>query len=436
VCRVTVVGSRRRLDVTLPEEIPVAELIGDIADMLAEADEEIPAGWSLTRVGGRALDPERSLSEQGVTSGTMLFLRDVAAPVPPAEIDDFGERVAVAVDAQRGRWSRWTAEILLVCGAGMCLLAAALAVLLAGDRGVRTLVGLMGAATAIVAGGAIVRVLRRGDFGAVITLSGVPLWAAAAAGIAGFAGADQTGILAAALGGASAGAGAAVVVVGGRAVVPAAGVIAATLVPALVAGGADAFGARIDAAAALLVPLALGAVSLAPSIAVRVAGVDLPGARPLDPRVGQGRGLLASLLVGLAAVLVAASVVVVARGGWFAWALVAAGAIASVVKARHFRFAAEVGPLLVAGLVGLLLLQYPLAVQLPGHGWDGAGIVLVVDAVVVLAAGAWVRRWNPTPQLLRRLGSIDALATAATVPLSLGVLGTYEAVERFARGLG
>lgn len=435
MCRVTVVGSRRRLDVELPGEIPVAELIGDIVDMLGEADDEVPANWSLMRVGGRVLDPERSLGDLGVTSGTMLFLRDSARPAAPAEIDDFSEQVAVAVDAQGGRWGPVTAELLLAYSAGTCLFAAGLVALL-GDRGVRTVVGLTGAALATVAVAIVGRVLRRQDLGGLIALAALPLWAGAGAGVAGFAGADPTGIVAAALGAVSAGAVVAIVVAGGATVVPAAGVVAATLAPALITGGCAIFGAKIYAAAALLVPFTLGGFALAPLVAVRLVGLDVPGAGSLDARVGQGRGLLTALLTGLAAALVASSAILVLRGGWFAWGLVGAGAIACLVKARHFRFAGEVGPLLVAGLAGLLVLELPLVVQLPMRGWGGAAIALVVDALVVLALGVWVRRWDLAPVLLRQLALIETLATVASVPLSLGVLGAFDAVERFARGLG
>jgi type VII secretion integral membrane protein EccD len=423
------------LDVELPGEIPVAELMGDIVDMLGEADDEVPAGWSLTRVGGRALDPERSLGDQGVTSGTMLFLRDSARPVAPAEIDDFSEQVAIAVDAQGGRWSLVTAELLFAYVAGTCLFVAGLAALL-GDRSARTVVGLSGAALATVAVTVVARVVRRNDVGRLIALAALPLWAAAGAGVAGFAGADPTGIVAAALGAVSAGAVVAIVLAGSRSVAPAAGVIAATLAPALITGGCAIFGAKIYAAAALLVPVTLVGFALAPSAAVRLVGLDVPGAGSVDARVGQGRGLLAGLLTGLAAGLVASNAILVLRGGWFAWGLVAAGAIACLVKARLFRFAGEVAPLLVAGLAGLFVLQLPLLLQLPMRGWGGAAIVLVVDAFVVLAVSVSVRQWNPAPILLRQLAWIETLATVATVPLSLGVLGTFDAVERFARGLG
>ena len=105
VSRVTVVGSTRRLDVTLPVGVPVADLLLDLVEMLGERDGDLPARWALVRVGGQALDPERALSEQLVTSGTMLFLRDITQEDPPPKTDDYAAAVAVVVDAQGGRWT-------------------------------------------------------------------------------------------------------------------------------------------------------------------------------------------------------------------------------------------------------------------------------------------------------------------------------------------
>jgi ESX secretion system protein EccD len=435
LCRVTVVGSTRRLDVALPAGVPVVDLLSDLVEMLGESEDGTPAGWGLVRVGGRALDPEHGLVEQGVADGTMLFLRDLTTPAPEPAIDDYAERVAISVDAQGGRWTNSAAEALVVYGAGTCLLAAGAIALLAGDRGVRTMVGLAGAALAALAGLGVARVLRRRAFGGLIAFAALPLWAAAGVGLAGFARLDPTGTLAAALLSVTAGAGVAIAIAAELTLVPSVGVITATLVPALVLGACALFGAGFAAAAALLVPLALGSLALPAPLAMRLARLDDPGAGSLDARVRRARRLLAAFLIGVAVVLAVSSEILVASGGWFAWGLVAAGAIGAAARARHFRFTAEVAPLLAAGLAGLLLLQYPLVVELAGWGAGGAAIVLIVDAIVLIGVGTGIRGLNVPPRLQRPLARLEAVVTAASVPLSLGVLGAYEAVAHFARGL-
>jgi hypothetical protein len=51
-------------------------------------------------------------------------------------------------------------------------------------------------------------------------------------------------------------------------------------------------------------------------------------------------------------------------------------------------------------------------------------------------AGFVVRRAGPSPAIRRRLDLLDVLANLLLVPLGLGVLGLYGAVERLAQRLG
>jgi hypothetical protein len=60
--------------------------------------------------------------------------------------------------------------------------------------------------------------------------------------------------------------------------------------------------------------------------------------------------------------------------------------------------------------------------------------VLTADALILALTAGIVRRWNLSPRLRRQLGRLEALATAATVPLAVGVLGFYSAVGRLVHG--
>jgi hypothetical protein len=174
-------------------------LLWDLAEMLGEGNGTVPARWALLRVGGRALDPELALAEQGVASGTMLFLRDITIEDPPPAIDDYATGVAVIVDAQAGRWTRAAAPSLLAGGAAVCVSVAGLVLLVAGDRDARALFGLVDAAIAALTGLTLSRLGRRMS-GGVVALAAIPLWAAAGVGFAGLAGTGSTAILASGLG--------------------------------------------------------------------------------------------------------------------------------------------------------------------------------------------------------------------------------------------
>lgn len=425
--RVTVVGSTRRLDATLPDSVPVAELLSDVVDMLGESENGVALEWRLTRVGGQALDPELSLAEQDVVEGTMLFLRDRSNAPPAPLLDDFAGRVAVAVDAQRGRWTSAMTPAVLAWLGGACLAAAGFAVLAAGDARAQTWVGVAG--SAVSATGAFMqrRAARRPVQAVVVAFAGLPAWAAVGAGVAGLAGAGPTGILAAGVAGAAIGSLVAIAVVGEVAFAPAEGFLAAAGVPAVMIGATAAFGGSLVQAAALVVVAELVVLALLAPLNVRLA--EVMGAEPssLGRRLASSRRLQAASLIGTAIAVTVASAVLAVSDGWYAKSLVGVIAVAVAARARHYRFALEVVPLLAAGLASLIMLEVVFAAWLPA--------LLIADAVVLLAGATMVRRWTLSPQLRRWLGPLETLAITASVPLALGVLGFYNSVAHLARGL-
>jgi hypothetical protein len=58
--------------------------------------------------------------------------------------------------------------------------------------------------------------------------------------------------------------------------------------------------------------------------------------------------------------------------------------------------------------------------------------VLLGTAAALAALGLLGRRWRLPVGVRRQLGRAEALAAAATVPLALGMLGLYAAVQAFA----
>ena len=395
--------------------------------MLGESEDGVALEWGLVRVGGQALDPELSLAEQGVGEGTMLFLRDRSSAPPAPSIDDFAGRVAIAVDAQRGRWTGATMPAVFAWVAGVSLAAAGFTVLAAGDAGMQTWAGISGAVISAVMAVAQLRMARRPVLAAVVALAGLPAWSAAGAGIAGLAGASPTGILGAALGGAAVGALVAIAEAGEIAFAAAEGILAATGIPAVVLGATAAFGGGLVQAAAVVAVVELIALALLAPLNVLLAGVAGADPSSLARRLASGRRLQAASLIGTAFAITAASGVLVLSSGWFGRALVVVTAGAVAVRARHYRFASEVVPLLAAGLVSLILLEVRTGAWLPAE--------LIADTVVLLAAATLVRRWSLSPRVTRWLRPLEALAVAASVPLAMGVLGVYDAVAHFARGL-
>ncbi|MDQ6772880.1 MAG: EsaB/YukD family protein, partial [Candidatus Dormibacteraeota bacterium] len=164
---VTVVGSRRRIDVQLPAEVAVAELLPDLVQLLDESQNGAAPAWVLLRLGREPLDPERGLAEQGVGDGTMLFLSTVEAAPPPVAVDDFAEAVALTVDAAGGRWTAGARESALLAAAAAWLVVAAVAAGLAGEHFTRAYLGVGGGLLAGFAGVVLSRPVR-GPAGSVV----------------------------------------------------------------------------------------------------------------------------------------------------------------------------------------------------------------------------------------------------------------------------
>src|SRR4029077_8101853 len=142
------------------------------------------------------------------------------------------------------------------------------------------------------------------------------------------------------------------------------GVIEATAVTAVVVGIAAAFGAGLVQAAAVLVVVELLVLATMPV---------LPSRLLVAQRLPQGRNIATASRIASAVVIVTSCAVLAATGGWFARGLVAATAIATLLRARHYRFAGEVAPLLTAGIAGLILLELPIAAWLSLGARGAAG---------------------------------------------------------------
>jgi WXG100 protein secretion system (Wss), protein YukD len=158
---VTVVGDRRRLDLVVPADVPVGELLAPLTALLAAAPPaaapgggptddpravppaapgggplgvagaDPPGRFRLGPVGGEPLPPERSLAAGGVGHGAILALSDGAAPPPelgaavaaPSAAGGAGPPrpcrcVTVAVVSAAGGAGRTTVTVLLAWALG------------------------------------------------------------------------------------------------------------------------------------------------------------------------------------------------------------------------------------------------------------------------------------------------------------------------------
>lgn len=432
---VTVVGRQRRADVSLPADVPISELLGELVSLLDEEVGGAPPSWGLVRVGGDVLDGEQSLTAQGVRAGVLLFLRDLADPAPPPAVDDYANAVAAAIEAAPGLWSPVRLQALLV-GAGVAWLLAlgGLTLVLVG-RGVvaATPVALLAALAGTGTAGLVGRLAGFRMSGMALGFGVLPLWAAAGVGFGLGAGLNWTSALAVGLGAVAAG-GLGARLAAPEATAPAAGVVAATAPLALTLAACARLGVPIATGAAVLVPFVLVSLRLLPRVVVRLTGLDVvPELGPLPGRAVAARQLLGSLTAGLAVALAAACVVLALEPGAWARPLAVAAGLAALLQARRGRLIVDVVPLVLVGLATLATLELPFAVDTLRRPDQVQGpAVLLGTAAVLVVVGLRGRHRRLPVGIRRQLGRLEALAAAATVPLALGMVGLYTAAQAFA----
>ncbi len=76
------------------------ELLPLLVEVCGGGHQSQSAQWELAPLGGLAYDGSRTLSEVGVMDGSLLHLRDAAAPPPPLEEEPGGPYLAPAYDGQ------------------------------------------------------------------------------------------------------------------------------------------------------------------------------------------------------------------------------------------------------------------------------------------------------------------------------------------------
>src|SRR4051812_49486988 len=120
-CRITVVGTRRRVDLAVPARAAIAEYTPALLRLTGqeEEDETFPAVWSLALPGAKPFSPGASLTESGVADGATLYLRDMAAgEFDEPLITDLDELVGEANEEGLSWDTRHRALTLLFLGLG------------------------------------------------------------------------------------------------------------------------------------------------------------------------------------------------------------------------------------------------------------------------------------------------------------------------------
>ncbi|MFF3557977.1 type VII secretion integral membrane protein EccD [Streptomyces tsukubensis] len=450
LCRVTVRAPAKSIDLAVPADVPVADLLPALVryagDDLSEQGLE-HGGWVLQRLGGRPLDEDTSLESHGVLDGETLHLRPHTDALPEVLLDDLVEGVATTMETQPFAWTAQAARrvlltlLVLTLAAGLAVLAVpgpsgGLRALAAAATGLLLLGGAASAGRAVGDAGA----------GAALGLAAAPYFALAGWLLPGGAldGPDQWEVLGARLlaAGAAAAGGAMLAVAAVAAfaalflalvVVSAAAVLAGALMMTMDLGPGHAAGV------VALTAVVFGA--FVPSMSFRLSGLRMPplpsnaeqlqeGIEPHSPSSVAARTVVADgWMTGLyAATATVCAFCLSGLAHRFTLPTVFMALALSLLLLLHSRALGNVLQrlsLVAAGVWGAALLVHGAA----GQSAPGERLLLVAGLVAV-AAGLAITSWTvPGRRLVPYWGRAAEILHSATaislLPLSLWVLGVY-----------
>ena len=480
VSRVSVLAPRTRIDLALPADVAIADLVPAVLVLAGEPAGTGPA-WTLALLGHGPADPERTLAGLGVLDGDQLVLRpdDAAAPAPL--YDDVVDAVAEVAPPAYRAWTPASARRV-----GRVALGAALAVavltLVAVGRGPGTAGGAitaavagLGALAAVAGGATAARWFARPATGAVVAAAGVAL--AAVCGVAAVpvvpgggadpvAGADLLAgagvahlllgavlaLVTAGLGLVSAGDAGRAGLVTLLAAAAGAGLLAVTALGAVVARGLAPPGGGPSAAAVAAGAGALAVLALAglPRAGVALAHLPLPpvpgSAEELadDPEVAdhaeierradRAHAALSGLVAGVGAVAAGAAGVLAAvpDPGWrgpAGGALAVLLVVLLALRSRTYANAVHVSVLLVTALAGGVAVVVAGTLALPPGAPRLVATAVALGAAAAVATLAARAGTRSSPTLRRAVDVAEAVATAAVLPLALGVMDLYRAIR-------
>jgi hypothetical protein len=430
-CFVTVQTPRRRVDLTLPTNVPVVELTPSIAQLCAaEAGDHPAPAWTLGRVGSPAVSLDATLADAEVRDGDVLHLVAADRWRGPVVVD-VAETVTQAVESMAA--PRWSAGARSWVCAGLAvahLVAGALLAAVSGDVALWTLPAAALAVAMIGAPHAAPQLVTIPAARTACAAGGLGF--AALAGWAGAAAAASTSASVTALCAALALACAATTPTV-PAVSPALGVVAAGT--ACAAGAVTAGATPVDAAAAVVVAglLALRLLprTLARRLSGRVAGRD---AASVVSSARNSLRLLSSLATGLATCVAAAAVVLALHGAASAALLVALAGVSLLLRAHSFRFVSEVAPLTVAAGVALLVLDAAVGTRLLDKPGASIGVLLLTAGALLALSSR--RHVGPTVPFRINAAAVSRVVDAALLPIALASMGVFEQITRAAQSLG
>jgi type VII secretion integral membrane protein EccD len=448
--RVTVVGPTARVDVSLPAQSTVAELLPMLVRM--SVGERAGTGWTLGRLGTEPLDGSSTVSSAGIRDGELLYLSSREAQPAPLVFDDVVDAIASAAADRRDAWrpalSRAVGLVAAVLAFGGSAVLAAVA---RPPWPLGSAVDGLLAILLLLVGATLARAFGDSTAGAAIAAAGLP--ASFLAGVGLVLAQDGNPLLP--------GPGP---LAAGCAILTVYAVLAAVAVPdrlawfaAAAAGAATGClaalstvvtGVRASSAAGVVTAGALVLSPILPMLSLRLGRLPLPRVPTdtaafrrdetptLGPEVAENtetaEKLLTGLLAAVAAVAVGGTVVLLAEDTIWPRALAVLAGTAMLLRARAYTGVGQRGAMLLGGAVVLVATAASAAAN--GSGPTRAAVIVAVLVLGLISVVYAIRAPanQPSPYWTRLLDVVEFLALVSLVPLAAAVLDLYQA----ARSLG
>lgn len=453
LARIAIATPDRRLDIALPEHLPLVGMLPAVLRQAAEhpSDGTAHGGWVLRRTDGSLIDLNRTLAAQNIRDGETLHLAPRRTEWPELAYDDLMEAVASGARRRGIAWNPLATRLTGLIVASALLLIGLTVIIGSNEPGwLGGVIALGVAAGLLLAGILLSRAMADSLAGAVLAAAGLPYAFVGGVLVIG------TGESVWALGAPHVLLGSAVLLLSGLIGILGVGDAARVFVAAVYTGCWGMLGgllalSSIDAVqgAAIVVSGVTLLLPALPLLAVRLGKLPMPALprnaqdllrdEPQPPReaVYQATARADEVLTGMifGSIVVTLGCLTVLTGSGSVAALVLTGIVSLgyLLRARLMPTVRHRVPMLAGGLVGLALLS------LIGAAGAGTAVrVLTVLPLAMLAAGisvsaglAYSRR-SPSPRLARFGDFFDVVLQLAVLPVACGVMGLYG----FMRALG
>ena len=446
--RVTVVAPRTRIDVALPADVAVADLLPMLLDMAKEVTPDGGArhgGWCLAKLGDSPLEPSRTLGSLGIVDGDMLQLRRRNENPPPPLYDDVVDAIAESSPDSFRPWTKETANRIGYVAGTLALLTASVAVFLGGpvSGGSAIAAAVIAGVTAVIAvavGAVIVRAYKAPTAGVLV----------AAAGGLPMAFVSGVYIVPNGLGAANFLLGCGLMAIVASASIMLLGTGVTTFIAA---GTASVFGVLAFAVGTLIdhpapgiaagaAAAALAGISMLPRLTIQLAKLPLPNVpgsaedlkedsgfpdyQSIERRAGLAHEYMTGMIIGCGVVAAVGAVISATSPDMWGVILAVVVTLVLLLRGRTYANGSQAVALLATGMLsggGVLVGWLIAADSFDRLLWVFGALVLISAAALILGVVFPEQRFSPP--LRRSVEIVEAICIASVLPLALAVMNLY-----------